>query len=187
MELAQDARVARQLESVIQRIKRSMRYRGSYSTHDILDSLVVRWVQSGEWERLKQLAPEARHVGESVRRFILDRFAQSRRRGERVDHEPGELALPDDASLVELVADAELRCWIDARISELADGVVDARVRIRIEHPEMLGRMLRQHLDGWSQRQIADAAGTSLGFVNKRLSDGTRYLVLMQSIENGLA
>ena len=53
-----DSAMAAQLERVIRKVKRSMSYRGSYTTHDILGSLVTRWVQSGEWARLKQL-PEA--------------------------------------------------------------------------------------------------------------------------------
>jgi hypothetical protein len=57
-----------------------MNYRGSYSTRDIPGSLVARWLNSGEWERLKQLPPTERHIGESVRRFILDRIDQLRRR-----------------------------------------------------------------------------------------------------------
>ena len=77
-----DVQMAAQFERIIRRVKSSMNYRGSYSTRDILGSLVARWLTSGEWERLKQLPPEERHIGESVRRFILDRLDQLRRRGE---------------------------------------------------------------------------------------------------------
>src|SRR5262245_41422753 len=78
---ATDEEIAEQLERVIRRVKQAMSYRGSYSTRDILGSLVARWVQSGEWTRLRQLSPEERRLSESVRRFILDRFEQLRRRG----------------------------------------------------------------------------------------------------------
>src|SRR5678816_4460551 len=74
-----DGEVAAQLEGIIRRVKHSMNYRGSYSTRDILGSLVARWVHSGEWERLKQLPASERHLGESVRRFILDRLDQLQR------------------------------------------------------------------------------------------------------------
>ena len=83
-----DDQIALQLERIIHRVKQSMNYRGSYTTRDILGSLVARWVRSGEWDRLKQLPPEQRHLGESVRRFILDRFDQLRRRGTREDLDP---------------------------------------------------------------------------------------------------
>src|ERR1041384_3395853 len=76
-----DGEMAAQFERVIRRVKQSMNYRGSYSTRDILGSLVARWVGSGEWDRLKEVPPEQRRLGESVRRFILDRFDQLRRRG----------------------------------------------------------------------------------------------------------
>src|SRR5262249_7516247 len=94
-----DDEIALQLERIIRRVKQSMNYRGSYSTRDILGSLVARWIQSGEWERLRQLPGEQRHLGESVRRFILDRLDQLRRRGKR--EELGELSvtLPDDQVL----------------------------------------------------------------------------------------
>src|SRR6201995_3962092 len=111
-EKANDAEIALHLERIIHRVKQSMNYRGSYSTRDILDSLVARWLQSGEWERLKQVAPEDRHIGESVRRFIIDRFEQLRRRGHREDVDDEEISLPDDATLAELVEVAEMRRWI---------------------------------------------------------------------------
>jgi hypothetical protein len=80
-----DDEIALQLERIIRRVKQSMNYRGSYSTRDILGSLVARWIDSGEWQRLKQLPDDQRHLGESVRRFILDRLDQLRRRGKRED------------------------------------------------------------------------------------------------------
>src|SRR3954464_7883157 len=88
-----DTQIAQQLERIIRRVKRSMNYRGSYSTRDILGSLVARWVGSGEWERLKQLPEDQRHLGESVRRFILDRLDQLRRRGKREELDAAAIAL----------------------------------------------------------------------------------------------
>jgi len=176
--------MAAQLERVIRRVKRSMSYRGSYTTHDILGSLVTRWVQSGEWARLKELPEDQRHVGESVRRFILDRLAQLRRRGTR--EELDEVQLPDDAQLAELIEDAELRGWIAARIADLEAGVVDARVKIPLAAPKDVGRALRLQLDGKTQRQIASELGLSLGAVNKRIAEGTSYLAVLQGIEHGI-
>src|SRR5262245_55131180 len=98
-----DHQLAGHLERIIRRVKQSMNYRGSFSTRDILGSLVARWVGSGEWERLKELAPEQRRLGESVRRFILDRFDQLRRRGQRTDLDSEAIALPADADLIEMV------------------------------------------------------------------------------------
>ncbi|MBV8760413.1 MAG: hypothetical protein JO257_24185 [Deltaproteobacteria bacterium] len=179
-----DSAMAAQLERVIRRVKRSMSYRGSYTTHDILGSLVTRWVQSGEWARLKELPEDQRHVGESVRRFILDRLAQLRRRGTR--EELDEVQLPDDAQLAELIEDAELRGWIAARIADLEAGVVDARVKIPLAAPKDVGRALRLQLDGKTQRQIASELGLSLGAVNKRIAEGTSYLAVLQGIEHGI-
>ena len=176
--------MAAQLERVIRKVKRSMSYRGSYTTHDILGSLVTRWVQSGEWARLKELPEDQRHVGESVRRFILDRLAQLRRRGTR--EEIDEVQLPDDAQLQELIEDAELRGWIAARIKDLEAGVLDPRVRIPLASPKEVGRALRLQLDGKTQRQIASELGLSLGAVNKRIAEGTSYLVVLQGIERGI-
>ena len=179
-----DSAMAAQLESVIRKVKRSMSYRGSYTTHDILGSLVTRWVQSGEWARLKELPEDQRHVGESVRRFILDRLAQLRRRGTR--EELDEVQLPDDAQLAELIEDAELRGWIAARIADLEAGVLDARVKIPLASPKEVGRALRLQLDGKTQRQIASELDLSLGAVNKRIAEGTSYLVVLQGIEHGI-
>ena len=176
--------MAAQLERVIRKVKRSMSYRGSYTTHDILGSLVTRWVQSGEWARLKELPEDQRHVGESVRRFILDRLAQLRRRGTR--EEIDEVQLPDDAQLAELIEDAELRGWIAARITDLEGGVLDPRVKIPLASPKEVGRALRLQLDGKTQRQIASELGLSLGAVNKRIAEGTSYLVVLQGIEHGI-
>ncbi len=181
-----DDRVASQLERVIRRVKQSMNYRGSYSTRDILGSLVARWIQSGEWERIKQLPDEQRHLGESVRRFILDRFDQLRRRGKREDLAEIELTVPDDAMLAELVEVAELRAWIADRVTELEQGRVDARLRIPLAHPEEIGAMLRRHLDGKTQREIARELDVSVGLVNKRIAEGTNYLIVLQGIECGL-
>jgi hypothetical protein len=182
-----DDAIAIHLERIIRRVKRSMNYRGSYSTRDILGSLVARWVQSGEWERLKALPPEERHLSKSVRRFILDRFEQLRVRGYR-DHDEGLLlSLPDDTVLLELVEVAELRAWIAERVAELERGHVDPRVRVPITNPTEIGRVLRLYLAGKTQREIAHELGASLGAVNKRIADGTSYLVLVQSIDHGLA
>lgn len=179
-----DTDMAAQLERVIRKVKRSMSYRGSYTTHDILGSLVTRWVQSGEWARLKQLPESERHVGESVRRFILDRLAQLRRRGTREAIE--DLQLPDDAQLAEVIEEAELREWIGERIAELEAGTVDPRVKIPLAAPRDVGRALRLQLEGKTQRQIATELNLSLGLVNKRISEGTSYLIVLQGIEHGI-
>jgi hypothetical protein len=179
-----DTDMAAQLERVIRKVKRSMSYRGSYTTHDILGSLVTRWVQSGEWARLKQLPESERHVGESVRRFILDRLAQLRRRGTREAIE--DLQLPDDAQLAEVIEEAELREWIGERIAELEAGTIDPRVKIPLAAPRDVGRALRLQLEGKTQRQIATELNLSLGLVNKRISEGTSYLIVLQGIEHGI-
>jgi hypothetical protein len=179
-----DDAIAGHLERIIRRVKRSMNYRGSYSTRDILGSLVARWVQSGEWERLKQLPPAQRHLSQSVRRFILDRFDQLRRRGDHAEERL--LSLPDDNQLLELVELADMRAWIAARVEALVHGEVDERVRVPLSNPREIGRVLRLHLSGKTQREIASAIGASLGVVNKRIAEGTSYLVLVQGIEQGL-
>jgi DNA-directed RNA polymerase specialized sigma24 family protein len=180
-----DREMAAQFQRIIRRVKQSMNYRGSYSTHDILASLVTRWVQSGEWERLKQLPSEDRKIGESVRRFILDRLGQLRRRGVR--EELDDVVLPDEVQLREMVELAELRGWIEERIAELERGDLDARVKIPLASPKDVGRALRLQLQGKTQRQIATEVGLSLGAVNKRIAEGTNYLVVLQGIEAGLA
>ena len=181
-----DREMAAQFERIIRRVKQSMNYRGSYSTHDILASLVMRWVQSGEWERLRELPPADRHIGESVRRFILDRLAQLRRRGVR-EELPTELVLPDEAELAELIELAELRRWIADRIAELEDGKPDPRLKIPLASPREVGRALRLQLEGKTQRQIAAELGLSLGLVNRRIAEGTSYLAVLQGIERGIA
>jgi hypothetical protein len=181
-----DDQMAAQFERIIRRVKNSMNYRGSYSTRDILGSLVARWLHSGEWERLKQLPPLERHIGESVRRFILDRIDQLRRRGERDEIPDDLLVVPDEATLTELVEAAELRAWIEARIGELETAIVDRRVRIPVGNPRQVGQALRLHIAGQTQRQIASELGISLGAANKRIVEGTNYLVVLQGIEAGL-
>ena len=114
-----DDQMAAQFERIIRRVKHSMNYRGSYSTRDILGSLVARWLQSGEWGRLKELPPTDRHIGESVRRFILDRMDQLRRRGSREELVEDQIVLPDEATLIEMVELAQLRTWVEARIADL--------------------------------------------------------------------
>ncbi|MGE0548474.1 MAG: hypothetical protein AB7R00_15515 [Kofleriaceae bacterium] len=181
-----DDQMAAQFERIIRRVKSSMHYRGSYSTRDILGSLVARWLSSGEWERLKQLPPHDRHIGSSVRRFLLDRMDQLRRRGEQQDLSEDLVVLPDEATLTEMIEAAELRAWIEARISDLERGIVDARVRIPIANAHEVGRALRRHVGGDTQRQIASELGISLGATNKRIVEGTNYLILLQGIESGL-
>lgn len=181
-----DDEIALQLKRIIRRVKQSMNYRGSYSTRDILGSLVARWIQSGEWQRLRQLPEAERHLGESVRRFILDRVDQLRRRGKREDLAGVAVTLPDEQVLQELVELAELRVWIARQVKELAAGVVDARIRVPLAHPAEAGEILQLHLEGRTQREIASARGISLGLVNKRIAEGTSYLALLQGIECGL-
>jgi hypothetical protein len=181
-----DDQMAAQFERIIRRVKSSMNYRGSYSTRDILGSLVARWLQSGEWERLKQLPPAERHIGESVRRFVLDRIDQLRRRGDHEQMPEDLLAVPDEAMLTEMIEAAELRAWIEARIVDLEQGIVDERVRIPVTNPEQIGRALRLHIGGKTQRQIAGEIGISLGAANKRVLEGTNYLVVLQGIEAGI-
>ena len=178
--------MAAQFERIIRRVKHSMNYRGSYSTHDILGSLVARWIQSGEWSRLKELPPADRKIGESVRRFILDRLDYLRRRGDREELEEDQLELPDEATLTELIEEAELRTWLEARIADLEQGIVDERVRIPLAHAAQIGKALRRHLEGHTQRQIAAELNASLGAINKRIMEGTNYLILLQGIESGI-
>jgi len=180
-----DTEMAEQFELIVRKVKQSMNYRGSYSTHDILGSLVMRWVQSGEWERLKQLPARERHIGASVKRFILDRFDQLRRRGRREDLD--DVPLPDEAQLQEMIELAELREWIAARVGDLERGITDPRVRIPVIAAEDVGRTLRLHLAGKTQRQIAAELGVSLGLVNKRIAEGTSYLAVLQGIERGIS
>jgi hypothetical protein len=181
-----DDQMAVQFERVIRRVKQSMHYRGSYSTRDILGSLVVRWMNSGEWERLKQLPPADRHIGASVRRFILDRLDHVRRRGEQESLAENKLDLPDDAALNEMIELAELRQWIDARIADLEGGGVDPRMLIPLADPAQTGRTMRLHLAGKTQREIASELGISLGLANKRIAEGTNYLIVLQGIEQGI-
>ncbi|HEY0189856.1 MAG TPA: hypothetical protein VGC42_01960 [Kofleriaceae bacterium] len=181
-----DEAIAHQLERIIRRVKQSMHYRGSYSTRDILGSLVARWLQSGEWDRLKQLPDEERHLGESVRRFILDRLDQLRRRGRREDFADAVVTLPDDTQLAELVELAELRAWIARQVGELCAGATDPRVRVPLANPEETGAILTLHVAGKTQREIAAARGVSLGQVNKRIAEGTSYLAVLQGVEQGL-
>jgi hypothetical protein len=181
-----DDAMAAQFERIIRRVKSSMNYRGSYSTRDILGSLVARWLHSGEWERLKQLPPAERHIGESVRRFILDRIDQLRRRGDPEEMPDDLFVVPDEATLIEMIEASELRTWIAARIGELEDGSVDTRVRIPLTNAKQVGRALRLHINGRTQREIAAELGVSLGVANKRIVEGTNYLVVLQGIESGL-
>lgn len=181
-----DDAIAHQLERIIRRVKQSMNYRGSYSTRDILGSLVARWIQSGEWDRLKQVPEQDRHLGESVRRFILDRLDQLRRRGRREDFAEAAVTLPDDLQLAEIVELAELRAWIATRVGELCAGTTDARVRVPLGNPEETGAILTMHLAGKTQREIASVRGCSLGQVNKRIAEGTSYLAVLQGIERGI-
>jgi hypothetical protein len=181
-----DDQMAAQFERIIRRVKHSMNYRGSYSTRDILGSLVVRWMHSGEWQRLKHLPPEERRIGESVRRFILDRLDSMRRRGEHEELVEDRIELPDEVALAEMVELAELREWIEARIADLGRGVVDGRVLIPVAEPAQTGAALRLHLAGRTQRQIAAELGVSLGLANKRIVEGTNYLIVLQGIEQGI-
>ncbi len=181
-----DDLMAAQFERIIRRVKHSMNYRGSYSTRDILGSLVVRWMHSGEWQRLKQLPPEERRIGESVRRCILDRLDQVRRRGEHEELVEDRIELPDEVALAEMVELAELREWIDARIADLQRGVVDERVLIPVAEAAQTGAAMRLHLAGRTQRQIAAELGISLGLAHKRIAEGTNYLIVLQGIEQGI-
>lgn len=181
-----DDQMAAQFERIIRRVKSSMSYRGSYSTRDILGSLVARWLQSGEWDRLKQLPPAERRIGESVRRFILDRMDQLRRHGKHDEFPEDLMAVPDDATVTEMIEAAELRAWIEARIDELESGNVDPRVRIPLGNAQQTGQALRLHVNGHTQREIASALGVSLGIANRRVLEGTNYLVVLQGVESGL-
>jgi hypothetical protein len=181
-----DQEMAAQFEQVIRRVKASMNYRGSYSTRDILGSLVARWLQSGEWTRLKQLPAEERRIGQSVRRFILDRIDSLRTRGEPTELPDDLLFLPNETTLIDLIEEVEMRLWIENRISELEQGTVDPRIKIPVTSPDQIGRALQLHIAGRTQRQIASELGVSLSVANKRIADGTKYLVVLQAIECGL-
>jgi len=99
---------------------------------------------------------------------------------------PADSALPDEVALTEMVELAELREWIEARIADLGRGVVDDRVLIPIADAAQTGAAMRLHLAGRTQRQIAAELGISLGLANKRIVEGTNYLILLQGIEQGI-
>lgn len=111
---------------------------------------------------------------------------QIRRRGEVEELPVDLLVMPDEATLLELVEAAELRAWIEARIADLENGFVDPRVRIPLANPKQTGQALRMHVAGQTQRHIASVIGVSLGATNKRILEGTNYLVVLQGIEAGL-
>ena len=75
---------------------------------------------------------------------------------------------------------------IEARIAELEADVVDPRVRIPVTNAQQVGHALRLHITGHTQRQIATELGISLGAANKRVVEGTNYLVVLQGIEAGI-
>jgi DNA-directed RNA polymerase specialized sigma24 family protein len=81
---------------------------------------------------------------------------------------------------------AEMRRWIADRVAELEQGRVDPRVAIPLVNARQVGEALRRHLAGLSQREIAAALGISLGAANKRIAQGTSYLIVLQGIEHGI-
>ncbi len=85
-----------------------------------------------------------------------------------------------------MIDEAEMRLWIDARIVDLEAGVVDERIKIPVANPEQIGHALRLYVGDNTQRQIAARLGVSVGLVNRRVSDGTNYLVVVQAIEQGV-
>ena len=87
---------------------------------------------------------------------------------------------------IELIEMAELRQWVESRVADLEAGTCDTRVVIPLAQPSQVGRILRLHLAGQTQRQIADAMAVSIGLVNKRIAEGTNYLIVLQGIESGL-
>jgi hypothetical protein len=65
-------------------------------------------------------------------------------------------------------------------------GSRDPRVRIPLGNPKQIGKALRLHVAGSTQREIAAKLGISLGATNKRILEGTNYLVVLQAIEAGI-
>jgi hypothetical protein len=179
---AADEIMTAQFERVVRRVKQSMRYEGSHDARDILHSLVVRWLQSGEWERLRSLAAHERIIGESVRRFILDRFARLRTRGERFDDDLD--AVPDPTAVFDAFERAELAHWVDRRLGDLECGACDDRIRITGAQPARIATVLRLVLSGYTQRQISRRLGMSLGAVNKTATLGTRYLSRLRRLQD---
>ena len=59
-------------------------------------------------------------------------------------------------------------------------------MRIPLAQPAEVGAALRLVLRGYTQREIAGALAISLGLANKRILEGTNYLVVLQGIEQGL-
>ncbi|MEO8702599.1 MAG: hypothetical protein ABI867_21325 [Kofleriaceae bacterium] len=178
--------MAVQFERIIRRVKYSMNYRGSYNTRDILGALVARWIESGEWVRLKTLPFGERRIGESVRRFILDRLSLLRVRSERTQLDEDAIVMPDDTALLETIELAELRMWLEQRVCDLVKGTCDPRIRIPLPRPDQVGAVLRRHLAGLTQRQIAAELDLSLGAVNKRILEGTNYLILLRGLDHGI-
>jgi DNA-directed RNA polymerase specialized sigma24 family protein len=168
-----DATLLEQIAKTVKRVKQGLRYRGSNDTGDFFAGLVLKWIRSGEYERLRGLPPEARHIYSSVRGFVVDRI-RGRDREKKVPL--GDIQVPDDDVLLDLIKQEALNLWLTSELEKLVRGEVDTRIRGQLTNPRQSGLALQLQRQGQVMRQIAETLGISDGCVHARVKEGTEYL-----------
>lgn len=171
-----EALLVEQTRRTVRRLKRILGYSGSQNTDDFTNSLMIKWLKSGEFSYLLTLSPSKRHLSKSVRAAIIDRFrhdASKKRRGKKVSLD---LEIPDDDRIIEIIEEHCLRCWLANEIILLESGNVDTSIKVKLVAPEETGAVLRMTLEGKVLRQVAEALCISVETATRRKRQGLIYL-----------
>ena len=174
-----ESELIHQARQTVKRIKYALSYNGSHSTNDFVNMLLLKWIRSGEYETLIELAPRRRKLDSSIRAIIIDRFryhSRKKRVGQRVPLEYSHSAIPSDEELYSNIETHLLRRWLLREIDVLQRGA--PTTKLSLKYPVQTGEVLGLIARGRTQQQVAKLLGISVGTVNNRYRRGLVYLGL---------
>jgi DNA-directed RNA polymerase specialized sigma24 family protein len=183
-----DQELRDQVRAFVRKIKRGFRYVGTHGTDDLVNGLILRWLESGEYERLKNLPAGERKIGLSIRRFIIDQLrGRDTRREGRTTLVAQQLLCQSDEEFEARLLDVEFEHWLHKQLKAFDDGSYH-KLPVSLSNPPEIASVLRLKL--LHQRVVRDIAtqlGLSIGTVQDRIQEGVGYLAALYSVDFNLS
>ena len=165
------------VESVMRRVKRVLYWGHTSETADFVQSLLEKWLISGEYERLIRENSPRTSLYKSAHDFVVDKLRHRsalKRKGSSTDIEDADLPSAED--LHEFIADIEALNFVKEEVARLEQGKVREDCKKLLRHPVQTAQVLRMTMEGVSNSAIADQLQISTGTVSNRLQEGSAYL-----------
>lgn len=180
----QVARLEGQVRRTVQYVKKVMRYHGSQSTGDLVDTLFVKWLKNGQLEQILALTPGQRGLVRKVKAALIDRFryhGAAKRYGVHAPYDDAVHA-PETSHITSQVA-RDLSRWLAEELALLQRGHVDTSLGVAMPEPRQVAQVLTLDGIGCTQDEIAQQLQISSRSVSRRKRVGIEYLSLRARVQ----